>query len=360
LSNELLRDLLLNKTPFIDVRAPLEFNQGHLPNAVNLPILNDEERALIGTTYKQKGNEAAVKLGYELVSDEVKSKRVQAWVNFIKENPQTVLYCFRGGQRSQITQKWIAEAGLERPIIKGGYKAFRNFLIDEITRFANNYSYLLVSGTTGSGKTTFLKQTKDFYPSIDLELLANHRGSAFGAMSSPQPSQINFENKLAFSLIQIEPRLNKPALLEDESLTIGRCAIPKVFFDKMRSSSVIFIQESLEQRVQNIFEDYIMNSAIGQKEQGALEIFTKYKNSVRAITKKLGGLRALELLNILDKCEKEYIEEAKLTSNSQWIEKLLTYYYDPLYTNSLERRQVKIAFKGNLKECTEFIRNLKI
>ncbi|MEQ1722582.1 MAG: tRNA 2-selenouridine(34) synthase MnmH [Pseudobdellovibrio sp.] len=357
MSNDLLRELLLNKTPFIDVRAPIEFNQGHLPNAVNLPILNDEERALIGTTYKQQGNEAAVKLGYKLVSGDVKAMRVQAWVDFITKNPNTVLYCFRGGQRSQITQKWISEAGIERPIIKGGYKFARNFLIDEVVRFANNYSYLILSGTTGSGKTGFLKQTQDFYPSIDLEALANHRGSAFGAMSTPQPSQINFENTLALNLMQLEPRLTKPALLEDESLTIGRCAIPKIFFDKMRSSSVIFVQEPIEQRVKNIFKDYILDSAIGRKEVGALEVFAKYKNSVKAITRKLGGLRAQELLEILEKCEKEYTEQAKLTSNNEWIEKLLTYYYDPLYTSSLERRQVRIVFKGNTKDCAEYLRS---
>jgi tRNA 2-selenouridine synthase len=356
LSSQLLRELLLNKTPLIDVRAPIEFRQGHLPNAVNLPILTDEERALIGTTYKKQGNAAAVKLGYELVSGEVKASRVQAWVRFIKKNPNTVLYCFRGGQRSQITQKWLSENGLERPIIKGGYKLARNFLMDEIKRFSNNYSYLIISGTTGSGKTAFLNQTKEDHPSIDLEALANHRGSAFGAMSTAQPSQINFENNLALSLMQLEPRLNKRALLEDESLTIGRCVIPKIFFDKMRSSEVIFLQEPLEQRVQNIFKDYIMNSAIGRNEQAALEVFNQYKNSVRAIAKKLGALRAQEILEILEKCEKEYTEQAQLSLNSEWIEKLLTYYYDPLYTNSIERRQVKILFKGNRAECEDYLK----
>lgn len=356
LSNQNLRELLLNNTPLIDVRAPVEFAQGHLPGAVNIPILNDEERDLIGKTYKNQGSEAAVKLGYKLVSGEVKEARLNQWISYIKENPDTVIYCFRGGQRSQITQKWIAEAGLERPLIKGGYKKVRNFLIEEIKNSTLKREFLIVSGTTGSGKTQFLEQVKSFQQSLDLEALANHRGSAFGAMEKPQPSQVNFENLLALQLLKFSDS-NKTLLVEDESHTVGRCAVPKVFFDKMRASSVIWIEESLEKRVHNIFDDYIQYYTKTDAATHIPRVLKQYKNAVTAISKKLGGLRAQELLGLLDQCEKTFIESGNLAPNKEWIEKLLIYYYDPIYLASLDRRQVKILFKGSSEQCADFLKH---
>lgn len=356
MSNLNLQELFLNKTSFIDVRAPVEFVQGHLPGAVNIPILTDKERELIGITYKKEGNESAVKLGYKLVSGEVKNSRLDQWVSFIKQNPNTVIYCFRGGQRSQITQKWIAEAGIQRPIIQGGYKKARNFLIDTIRNFTVNRDFLIVSGTTGSGKTQFLKQVESFQSTIDLEYLAKHRGSAFGAMEESQPSQVNFENQLAVELLKFIDFPNT-LLVEDESFTVGRCAVPKVFFDKMRTSKVIWIEEPLENRVQNIFQDYILYYTKNNVVVDIPKVLNKYKNGVQAISKKLGGLRSQELLNILNNCEKTFLESGDLTPNKEWIEKLLVYYYDPIYLASLNRRQVQVLFKGSRQQCSDFLRD---
>lgn len=350
-----LRELFLNNTPLIDVRAPVEFALGHLPGAVNIPILNDQEREWIGTTYKKQGSDAAVKLGYQLVSGEVKESRLNKWVSYIKEHPETVLYCFRGGQRSQITQKWVAEAGINRPIISGGFKSARNFLIDEIKNAANENSYYIVSGTTGSGKTQFLQDVQKYNPVVDLEALASHRGSAFGAMDRPQPSQINFENQLALELLKFK-NSRKPILIEDESHTIGRCAIPKVFFDKMRASQVIWIEEPLQTRVQNIFQDYLLQHTKYQPEINIPRVLNKYKISIQAISKKLGGLRAQELLSIIDLSEKYFFETGNLEPNKEWIEKLLVYYYDPIYLASLDRRKVDIVFKGSKFQCEEFVK----
>jgi tRNA 2-selenouridine synthase len=359
LNSEELQLLFLKKTRLIDVRAPVEFAHGHLPYSINLPILNDEERTLVGTVYKKDGNEAAIKLGYNLVSGEVKSERVQKWLQFITEYPETVIYCFRGGLRSQITQKWIQEAGVFRPLIDGGFKRARHFLIEEVQKFSNVSPLIVLSGTTGSGKTTFLNEVKSYYPVLDLEALACHRGSAFGAMNSPQPSQINFENELAISLMRIKTSdfKNSPLLVEDESQLVGNRAVPKSFFDKMRASPVLWIEETLESRINNIFQDYVVQAMIDKKQ--ALDIFVRYKNSLEKISKKLGGLRTQELRRLLIKSESDFLNSNDLNSNKEWIEKLLVYYYDPMYLGSLERRNPKILFKGNRDDCANFLRQLK-
>lgn len=343
-----LDTIFLKSTPLIDVRAPIEFALGCLPNAVNLPLLNDSERALVGTTYKQKGREDALRVGYEIVSGSVKSERLKAWSDHIKKNPEAIIYCFRGGLRSQITQEWLKDQNIDRPIIIGGYKQGRQHLIDRTHQIIKKSHLILISGPTGSGKTNLLNSPVGKSLSIDLEDLARHRGSAFGARSSSQPTQINFENALALNLIRQETK--RCILLEDESRLIGRNFIPSVVFDRMRESSVIWIEEELSQRVQNIFADYILNS-----DQDKLSLFNGFKKSVTVIQKKLGGLRAQEITSLIEASQSEYILNGGLELNKQWIEKLLVYYYDPLYLGSIERRKVKIAFKGSLNECRNFI-----
>ncbi len=366
-----LRTLLLSQCPLIDVRAPVEFQQGHLPHAVNLPLLNDEERALIGTTYKKKGREAAVQLGYELIAGEVKAQRLSAWMKFLKKNPQAVLYCFRGGMRSQISQQWIHEAGISRPLLTGGYKRARQELLTSLQAHAQR-KFLLLTGPTGSGKSQLLESVTPTYPSLHLEKIAHHRGSAFGAYEGPQPVQINFENELALRFWQLEESANARALLvEDESRLIGRLAIPALMFDQLRLSPVIWIVEELEARIENIFKDYILQSPIGlsllspssdlefgPEDSPALKVFARYENSLRAISKKLGGLRTQEIMADLLKSKEDWIQRKELASNREWIRKLLLAYYDPLYAASLARREVQIQFRGSWKACRDYIDSL--
>lgn len=351
ISRDVLDTTFLKGLPLIDVRAPVEYSLGSLPNAINLPLLNDDERAQVGTTYKQKGREEALRLGHELISGSVKRERVKAWTDYIKKNPEAIIYCFRGGLRSQITQQWLRDEGFDVPLIVGGYKLARNYLMERMNEVVCESNFMLVSGPTGSGKTKLINSCEC---AVDLEEMALHRGSVFGSRSLPQPTQINFENNITVALIrQTLSRSKKIVLFEDESRLIGKNVIPSRLFDKMRESSVIWIDEDLSVRVQNIFTDYILKSDFNK-----LVLFEGFKKSVKTIEKKLGGLRANEIILLIDNAIKEFSLSGTLEPNKNWIEKLLVYYYDPLYLSSIQRRGVKIAFKGSYGECQKFISQL--
>ncbi len=358
-----LESLLKERVPLLDVRAPVEFSAGHIPGAVNLPILNDEERAQVGTLFKQKGQDAAVQLGQKLVSGNLKLQRIEEWKEFFLKNPRSVVYCFRGGLRSRTAQSWLAEAGLQIPRLEGGYKAARQFFLETVQQIVSERALLLISGPTGGGKSHLLRAARDFLPAVDLEKLANHRGSAFGFETEPQPQQAQFENLLVQDLLQIsgsaEVLLKKPLLLEDESRLIGRNVIPENLFIKMRVSPIVWVDESLEQRVENIFTDYITETALGQADENrGLALFLRYEKSLLSIQRRLGGLRTQELILNLQTSRTEYLENKNLDSNRVWIEKLLVYYYDPLYLDSLKKRNPQVLFKGTSKEILLFFRSL--
>lgn len=304
---------------WIDVRAPVEFADGTVPGAVNLPLLTDDERKQVGTTYRHEGQDAAIALGHRLVGGSVKEARVQRWIDEIQAHPDSILYCFRGGLRSQITQAWLAERGVDRPIVHGGYKALRRFFLKILELQTQNLRFEVVSGPTGSGKTHFLRQSGR--PFVDLEGLARHRGSAFGAMESPQPGQVDFENGLALALFRAQ-QTGESILIEDESRMIGRRILPEALFHRMQESPRKVLDVSFEQRVENIFRDYVGADPAQ---------FERFKNSVQAISRKLGDLRSREILNDLIFSQSEFLAGRGLESNRVWISKLLKWYYDPMY-----------------------------
>lgn len=351
------KSLLLAQRPLIDVRSEIEFAEGHLPNAINIPILNTEERIRVGTKYKQHGQDAAVTLGHELISGEKKQARLKKWTNFIKENPMTVIYCFRGGKRSQITQAWLKEIGIDVPIIDGGYKKVRQYLISQIEELSLKVDFLLISGVTGNAKTKLLRSLKTEAQVIDLESLANHRGSAFG-YKGETPTQINFENHLALDLIRqsenISVSRNNLVLLEDESRLIGPSIIPDVFFRKMRSSEVVIVQEDLQFRVNEIFQSYVADEITVQGDF----LFDRFLQSLEQIQKKLGGTRYQEIKKDILFSRHEFKQNNHLHSNKIWIQKLLIYYYDPIYLESLKRRAVVKKFVGTFLECRQFLNSL--
>lgn len=345
------REIILKNIPVIDVRAPVEFALGCIPGSVNLPILNNEERHIIGTTYKEQGQSAAVSLGHELVSGEVKKNRVAGWTDFIKKNPEAVITCFRGGLRSKISQSWAVEADFQRPRIQGGYKAFRQYLLNELDRLSTQPMWV-VSGSTGSGKTLLIAEAEKFCSTVNLEFLAKHRGSAFGAYGEMQPSQSDYENNLVAKMIKLESLgRNHPLVVEDESRMIGKIVQPEKFFSKLRESQLVFIQEPLESRVQTIFDEYIF-----QFQGDALtEAILRYHKAFEIISRKLGHLRFQEVSADLKLAEAETLNSGSLELHKVWIEKLLVWYYDPLYFASLKKRQPRILFTGTRSEARAFL-----
>ena len=224
------RAILASDTPLIDVRAPIEFVQGAMPAALNLPLMNDDERAAVGTCYKRQGPDAALTLGHSLVNGETREARINAWREASLAHPEGYLCCARGGQRSHISQAWLKEAGIDYPLIRGGYKALRQTAI-QVTIEQSQKPMVLIGGCTGNGKTLLVKQHAQ---GIDLEGLAHHRGSSFGRTLTPQLSQASFENHLAVEL------LKKDAarwVLEDEGRMIGSNHLS--LWSKIRLRSVL-------------------------------------------------------------------------------------------------------------------------
>ena len=240
---ELLK-LFRQQIPLIDVRAPIEFHDGSIPFSVNLPILNNEERAQVGTCYKELGQAAAIELGNKLVTGTVKSERVKAWSEFIHQHPEAEVFCFRGGLRSKTACQWLSEVGLSKGPIEGGYKRIRTFFLSWLNE-APLPDLIKIGGPTGSAKSDFILK----FVHLDLEKLAHHRGSAFGFMGA-QPTQITFENQLALELIKFS---GKKIIVEDESATIGKIVVPMRLFAHMRESSMVILKVEQEQRIKNIF-----------------------------------------------------------------------------------------------------------
>lgn len=351
--------LFLQQVPLLDVRAPVEFLHGAFPGAVNLPLLNDEERDQVGKTYRRAGHDAAVALGHALVSGTVREQRLQQWQTFLQQNPGAALYCFRGGQRSRIAQQWLAEAGVNVPRIRGGYKALRRFLINRLELPVSS-RLLLIAGRTGSGKTSLLNQ---FVHSIDLEALAAHRGSAFGRRVQPQPTQINFENAMAIALLRL---LQDPPpawlLAEDESRAIGSLSIPLTFYQSMRTAPLAVIEEPVELRAQVILRDYIQvnfleyRAAFPQQHE---QLFADYlKGSLLKIRKRLGAELFVTLDQALQQALCMHFRDGDPQAHAGWISDLLTRYYDPMYEYQLGTKSDRIVFRGNSREFLSWASHL--
>lgn len=356
------KSIVLNDIPLIDVRAPIEHEKGAFLNSINIPILNNEERHIIGICYKEKGNEEATKLGYNIVSGKVKEDRLNLWTSFIKANPTTIIYCFRGGSRSRIAQEWInEELKMNIPRILGGYKAFRNYLLDSISKENQSYTPIVITGYTGSGKTKLLKELKN---SIDLEGIANHRGSSFGSHIKPQPTQINFENNLAYDLIKRQDKGYKYLVFEDEGKNIGKNFIPQEFFNYFHSGKKVLLSSSLEERIENTLNEYVIESQdeytkIYGYEDGLSEWFNYIYSSMERLKKRLGGDKFKKVIDELDFAYKNQLSTGNIDYHKYWIELFLKEYYDPFYKYSLENVKDKIIFEGNYKDVKEYLNSLK-
>ncbi|MCQ6259757.1 tRNA 2-selenouridine(34) synthase MnmH [Pseudomonas sp. Q11] len=352
------RDIFLNDRPMMDTRAPVEFLKGAFPGVVNLPLMTDIERQRVGTCYKQQGQQAAIVLGHQLVSGDTKAQRIQAWAEFATAHPDGVLYCFRGGLRSQIVQQWLKdEAGIDYPRVGGGYKAMRTFLLDTVEQAVAQCDLVLLGGMTGTGKTEVLTQLSN---SLDLEGYANHRGSSFGKRATGQPSNIDFENLLAVDVLQKRAAGIEQFVLEDESRMVGSCALPLPLYQRMQQVPMVWLEDSVERRVERILSDYVINLSgefIALHGDEGFSLFCeRLLGSLNNIHKRLGGDRHRRLLQIMEAALAEQATSGAVDLHRGWIEGLLREYYDPMYVFQREKKGGRIEFAGEQLAVLEYLR----
>ena len=353
--------LLRDDTPLIDTRSPVEFAKGSLPTAINLPLMMNDEREAVGTRYKEQGQEAAVLLGHELVSGDRKAERVEAWQTFASQHPKGALFCFRGGMRSEIAQRWLKDAGVDYPRIKGGYKAMRRWLSESTDQLIEQTPLLLLGGPTGAAKTRILNEGNRGEPipgSVDLEGLANHRGSAFGRRVTEQPTQIGFELALGAQLVKHRHARHQRLILEDEGRLIGRCALPLSLQATRQGADWVQLDVSVEARVEHSYENYILQNLEDLMTQDAASAFDHFATglleSLERIQKRLGGQRYAVLKAMMQNALVAH-ERGNPEAHKAWISELLIGYYDPMYEYQMNNRIKAPLFRGTESEVTEYL-----
>lgn len=343
------QQLFVDDIPLLDVRAPLEFGKGAFPNATNIPLLDDAQRENIGKRYKDAGQDEAIRLGLELATADIRHARLQAWREFCAAHPDGYLYCFRGGLRSHTTQQWLREQGVDYPLVQGGYKAMRRFLIDALECSAATIPLVCVSGLTGAGKTRVLKKTRHH---VDFEGLANHRGSAFGGDAlDRQPAVVDWENQVSIEMLRHRHAFPGRALLvEDEGRRIGRIGIPNCLFDVMLTAPRAILTVATETRIRLIGEDYIeqhwpqFQQAYGASAEPEFERFVLA--NLQRIQKRLGGDRYRQVHDCFAAALGSYFERGDVSAFYPGIQILLEQYYDPMYRYQIKSKHPEILFEG--------------
>ena len=311
---------LREQLPLVDARSEGEFAQSHIPGAINIPILDNAERIQVGTLYKQAGPEKATLKGFELVGPRFHLIQREALRKFPAK--KLILYCWRGGMRSQILSWLLTQVGFEIYRLEGGYKTYRSFTYAAVRK---SYPLLVLGGKTGAAKTVLLQKLKERGEQVvDLEGLANHKGSSFGAIGQPaQPTVEQFENLLAEQLRGIH--LDEALWVENESRRIGQIILPDSFYLQMTQSPRIEIDKTDEERIAHIASEY---AALDQGELSA---------AVLRLQKRLGGDRT-----------KQALEAIQTNQPEIWIPILLLY-YDKTYEFDLQRHEVSKTIRLNLQ-----------
>jgi len=304
----------------VDVRTPAEFAETTIPGAINVPIFSNDERALVGTLYKQQGKMIARKHGVELVAPKIPRLIEQVESAYRAATGPVIVFCWRGGMRSLAMTSFLNLVGIPARQLIGGHKAFRKHVCAYFEREDWPSIYVL-RGLTGVGKTRVLDQLQQRnYPVVDLEGLANHRGSAFGALGlPPQPTQKMFEAQLWDRLDQLAAA--EYLVTEGESLHIGRLLVPKNFHRAMQQQTSLWLTASLEMRTRIILEEY---PALDQLRE-------QFENPIRALKEKLGKKVVEEFLALLDAGDWETL-----------VGELMVRYYDPLYLHTRPEQRVEI------------------
>lgn len=294
--------------PVIDVRTPAEFADGHVPDAINLPLFSDEERAIIGTVYAESGRQAAMLEALDVVGPTMR-RLVESAMDAV-DCEDVLMHCWRGGMRSESVSWLLSFFGYRVRRLRGGYKAFRRFVRDT---FATTRPIRILGGLTGSGKTDVLHALRDRGEQIiDLEGLARHRGSVFGGLGRRQPTQQQFENDLALQWDALDP--GRPVWLEDESRRIGDLGIPNALFDQMQTAPTLVLDVPDAGRLDRLVDLY------GAFDESDLHDALDY------IRKRLGGLRT------------QQAHAAISTGHLRRACRIILTYYDDAYRHGLDQR----------------------
>jgi tRNA 2-selenouridine synthase len=315
----------------VDVRSPGEFQKGHIPGAVNIPLFSDAERAHVGTLYKQVSAEKAMETGLRYVHPKLDEFILLSR----KAAPEGIIavHCWRGGMRSRAFAAHLSDNGFQEVyVISGGYKAFRNYVL---TFFNSPFKLWIIGGYTGSGKTEILQLLgRSGQQTVNLEGLAHHKGSSFGALGQEeQPSSEQFENNLFDVFRKLD--INQPIWLEDESHNIGGVNIPMNLYSQMKKSPVIFLDIPKEKRARRLMEEY------AKFDPELIE------DAVRRISKRLGGQHTKSALQFLE--EPNFYDLAMI---------VLTY-YDKSYRKGLQYHDPEKVFTIPLNE-PDPIENAKV
>lgn len=325
--------------PIIDVRSPSEFESGHIQNAINVPLFDDDQRSKVGIAYKEFGKEEAVIEGLEIVGPKMAgfAKMVKGILENRSRNVasdrRVRIHCWRGGMRSQSFAWLMNQISLQPLILEGGYKSFRNTVLQS---FERRYNLVILSGLTGAGKTKYLHlMERQSEQVIDLEGLANHRGSAFGGVGlGTQPTTESFENQLFHQLSQLDHR--RKIWVEDEGNRIGSVNVPNAFYQQIRHAPAVFIDASIDRRLDHLLEVY-----------GDLDL-SGLSYSVEKIRKRLGGQHVNAAIEALE--NKDFRTAAAIVLK----------YYDKTYLKAVDLmpRELTAKFTADSMDDAEVVQSI--
>ncbi len=322
---------------FVDVRSPKEFAEDHIPGAINIPILDNEERAIIGTLYKHEGKDSAVQKGLEFVTP--KLEQLYNQLKELSDKNKVVIYCFRGGMRSSSVVDFASSCDVKVHKLDGGYKAYRRYVISYFQTLSSRFLFTTLHGNTGVGKTQMLLELQKCGEAIlDLEFFAKNSGSVFGDLyyEGNAPSQKFFETSIFEKLYSYEQKNQKVIFLESESKKIGRCTLPAEFWEMMQSGKHILVEASMKNRVRRCVEDYTQKQK--NDDEGLIQAISRLKD-------KLGNKKTAELIELVQ--QKNYDEVAEF---------LMEQYYDRLYLYSQDQYDYEFTVSSDqMQESVEKI-----
>ena len=303
----------------IDVRSPCEFQDDHIPGAINLPVLSDEERSLVGTLYKQDSFEGK-KLGAGLICKNI-SKMFESVLKYKNKDWQPLIYCQRGGERSKSVATILLRTGFKANILSGGYKSYRRYVINELEKLGNKIEFRVICGLTGSGKTRLLTElNKHGLQTLNLEEIAKHYGSLLGQYPSVnQPSQKQFESNLLVAMLRLNAEHH--VFVESESRKIGNRQIPTAIIKKMRGSKCLWIKMTMEERINFLLKEY---THFLKTPERFLNVIAKFENYLDK-----------------DKFDR-LVEMYKKRHWEEFVKMLLREHYDPSYLKSINKNFTKI------------------